>query len=172
MRDKIKSIYQKYGDLVFSLAVPHLLDCGRTNLNRMDVEKEVAKILATYPNSDNDPAPMVSTELKAEVLRCAAELAGVDTIEILKYIQTDMRFRGVNVHPGNIVFFKDRQTGKVYSDLVLNKELSVSDKDRLADKIRSKVSGNRRHPETAITETLDEMGIAWDYLYSDYEIVF
>ena len=168
----IKAIYQKYGDLVFSLAVPHLLECGKTSLAQMDVEKEAAKILAAYPNGENDPTPMVSPDLKVEVLCCAAELAGLDTIEILKYIQTDMRLRGVTVNVGKMVSFTEKNSRKEVATVFLRNELNTSEKDRLKDTIRGKLLPGLNTPAGAVEEALTELGVSWDYAAPDYEIVF
>ena len=38
MKEKIRQIYNKYGDFVFNCAVPHLMDVGARNLKKMDLE--------------------------------------------------------------------------------------------------------------------------------------
>jgi len=172
MNTTIHSLYQKYGDFVFSLAVQCLLDYGRKRLCTLDLEQETARIFAAHTCEKTAPAPLITPELEANILRCASELAHIDVMDILKYIQTDMHFSGVTVHPGKIVVFKDRDLKKASYTLFVRSKLDAATKDQLASQIRNKLFPGYSSSADAIGRTLNEMDILWDCITCDDEIVF
>lgn len=172
MTANIRSLYQKHGDFVFSLALQCLFDHGRKHLCRLDLDQEVSKIFAAHTHDETAPAPMITPELEASVLRCAVELARIDTGDILKHIQTDMHFADITVHPGKIVCFKDRIPGRASYTLFVRSELDLATKDQLAVNIRSKLLPGYSSSADAVCRTLSEMDIPWDCITQDDEIVF
>ena len=70
MKEKIRQIYNKYGDFVFNCAVPHLMDVGARNLQKMDLEAQCRKLIETTPAQ-----AIVSGEVQADIFRCSAGLA-------------------------------------------------------------------------------------------------
>lgn len=172
MNANIHPLYQKYGDFVFSLAIQCLFDQGRKHLCQLDLDQEVSKIFAAHAHDETAPAPMITPELEASVLRCAVELAHIDTGAILKHIQTDMHLAGVTVHPGKIVCFKDHIPGRASYTLFVRSELDAATKDQLASNIRSKLLPGYSTSANAICRTLNDMDIPWDCITQDEEIVF
>lgn len=166
MKEKIRQIYNKYGDFVFNCAVPHLMDVGARNLQKMDLEAQCRKLIETTPAQ-----AIVSGEVQADILRCSAELAQLKMNDILRFVQTDMRFVGVKIHPGRVVCFVRKKTGARILTAVLPAETTD---DQIA-KICSRVDShcyefNRFEPGTIAEKCLQEAGVTWDYLYVDDEI--
>lgn len=166
MKEKIMQIYNKYGDFVFNCAVPHLMDLGARTLKNMDIEAQCQKLIETTPDQ-----AIVSGEVQAEILRCSAELAQLKMNDILRYVQTDMRFFGTKIHPGRVISFVRKKTGARILNVVLPAETTD---DQIA-KICSRVDAHchefhRFEPKTIAEKCLQEAGVTWDYLYVDDEI--
>ena len=166
MKEQIKQIYNKYGDFVFNCAVPHLMDLGARTLKQMDVEVQCQKLIASTPDR-----AIVSGEVQADILRCAAELAQLKMNDVLRFVQTDMRFHGTKIHPGRVVCFVRKKTGA----RILNAVLPADTTDEDIALICSRVDANRHEflrfdPRTIAEKCLQESGVIWDYLYADDEI--
>ena len=166
MKEKIMQIYNKYGDFVFNCAVPHLMDMGARNLQKMDIETQCKKLIETTPDQ-----AIVSGDVQADILRCAAELAQLKVNDILRFVQTDMRFFGTRIHPGRVVCFVRKNTGV----RILNVVLPAETTDEQIDLIRSRVDAHcndfhRFEPSTIAERCLKEAGVTWDYHYVDDEI--
>lgn len=166
MKEKITQIYNTYGDFVFNCAVPHLMDLGARTLKQMDIEAQCQKLIANTPD-----CAIVSGEMQAAILRCAAELAQLRMNDILRFVQTDMRFHGTKIHPGRVVCFVKKKTGT----RILNAVLPADTTDEEIALICSRVEANhhdfqRSEPRTIAEKCLQEAGVIWDYLYADDEI--
>ena len=166
MKNKIKQIHNKYGDFIFNCAVPHLMDLGARNLNKMDIEAQCQKLIASTPDN-----AIVSGDVQADILRCAAELAQVKMNDILRFVQTDMRFIGTKVHSGRVVCFVKKKTGA----RILNVVLPAETTDEQIAQICNRVDANSHEvypfdPKAIAEKCLQEAGITWDYLYADDEI--
>lgn len=166
MKNKIKQIYNQYGDFVFNCAVPHLMDLGARALKQMDIEAQCQKLIANTPDR-----AIVSSEMQADILRCSAELAQLKMGDILRFVQTDMQFHGTKIHPGRVVCFVNRKTGAG----ILNAVLPADTTDEEIALICSRVDANchefhRFEPRTIAEKCLKEAGVIWDYLYADDEI--
>lgn len=166
MKEKIKQVYNKYGDFIFNCAVPHLMDLGARTLKKMDIEAQCKKLIATTPD-----CAIISGDVQADILRCTAELAELKMNDILRFVQTDMRFVGTRIHPGRVVSFVKKKTGA----RILNAVLPAETTDDQIALICSRVDANRHEayrcePKTIAEKCLQEAGITWDYLYADDEI--
>lgn len=166
MKEQIKQVYNKYGDFIFNCAVPHLMDLGARTLKKMDIEAQCKKLIANTPD-----CAIISGEVQADILRCAAELAELKMNDILRFVQTDMRFVGTRIHPGRVVSFIKKKTGA----RILNAVLPAETTDDQIALICSRVDANRHEayrcePKTIAEKCLQEAGITWDYLYADDEI--
>lgn len=166
MKGKITQIYNKYGGFVFNCAVPHLMDLGSRTLKNMDIEAQCKKLIESTPDQ-----AIVSGDVQADILRCSAELAQLKMNDILRFVQTDMRFVGTRIHPGRLISFVRKKTGS----RILNAVLPAETTDDQIDKIRSRVDAHchefhRFEPSTIAEKCLQEAGVTWDYLYVDDEI--
>lgn len=105
MNKQIAEIRKKYGEPMLRMAIDHVISVGTNNLKNVNADKVCAQILKETPENS-----IMTPEFSAELMRCAIELAQVPVGDILKYIQTDMRYDGVTVHPGIIVRFRQNAT--------------------------------------------------------------
>lgn len=166
MKEKIIQIYNKYGDFVFNCAVPHLMDIGARTLQKMDLEVQCRKLIETTPAQ-----AIVSGDVQADILRCAAELAQLKMNDILRFVQTDMRFVGTKIHPGRVVSFVKKETGKRILNVVLPAEATDEQIALICSRVEAHVNESYRLEPRSIAElSLKEAGMPWDYLYADDEI--
>lgn len=112
--NEINNILQKYDAFVLRMGLVHLFNSGVEKLTAADIEADCAQILAHTPEN-----AIISAEMMASIHRCAAELAKIDVIEIFKYIQTELEFDGVHVHPGKFLRFQDKETGQVITEFLV-----------------------------------------------------
>ena len=99
MNKQIAEIRKKYGEPMLRMAIDHVISVGTNNLKNVNADKVCAQILKETPANS-----IMTPEFSA------IELAQVPIGDILKYIQTDMRYDGVTVHPGIIVRFRQNAT--------------------------------------------------------------
>ena len=171
MYKDIETIYQKYGDLVFSLAIPTLLQRGTLTCGSGDYKEAALQKAASSPKGANDPAPLISPELETEVALCCTELATLKLSTLLKYIKTDFHIKDVKVYPGKIYSFKERVSGKSMLKVCIRTPLSAGERDRLRDHIRNRIVGSRGLDiHEAICSAMTELGIKWDFVGVDHEI--
>ena len=166
MKEKIMQIYNKYGDFVFNCAVSHLMDMGARNLQKMDIEAQCKKVVETTPDQS-----IVSGDVQADILRCSAELAQLKMSDILRFVQTDMRFVGVKIHPGRVVCFVRKKNGARILTAVLPAETTDDQIAKISSHVDShRYEFNRFDPGIIAEKCLQEAGVTWDYLYVDDEI--
>ena len=166
MKEKIMQIYNKYGDFVFNCAVPHLMDMGARTLQKMDIEAQCQKVIETTPDQS-----IVSGDVQADILRCSAELAQLKMSDILRFVQTDMRFVGTKIHPGRVVSFVKKETGKRILNVVLPAEATAEQIALICSRVDAHCHEfHRFEPGTIAEKCLKEAGVTWDYLYVDDEI--
>lgn len=82
-----------------------IIGVGANNLKNVNADEVCAQILKETPANS-----IMTPEFSAELVRCAIELSRVSIGDILKYIQTDMKYDGVTVHPGIIIRFMQNAT--------------------------------------------------------------
>lgn len=166
MKEKIMQIYNKYGDFVFNCAVPNLMDMGARILQKMDIEAQCQKVIETTPDQ-----AIVSGDVQADILRCSAELAQLKMSDILRFVQTDMRFVGVKIHPGRVVCFVRKKNGARIMTAVLPAETTDDQIAKICSRVDShRYEFNRFDPGIIAEKCLQEAGVTWDYLYVDDEI--
>lgn len=105
MNKKINEISKKYGDHMMRMAIDHVLGVGVNNLKDVNADEVCAQILRDTPANY-----IMTPEFRAELMRCSIELARIPIGDILKYIQTNMAYDGVTVHPGIILEFRQNAT--------------------------------------------------------------
>ena len=93
MKEQIKVIREKYGELMLRMAIDHVIGVGINNLKNVNADEVCAQILRETPAN-----AIMTPEFSAELMRCAIELSRVSIGDILKYIQTDMKYDGITVH--------------------------------------------------------------------------
>lgn len=105
MSKQIDEIRKKYGEPMLRMGIDHVIGVGINNLKDVNADEVCARILKETPANS-----IMTPEFSAELMRCAIELSQISIGDILKYIQTDMRYDGVTVHPGIIVRFRQNAT--------------------------------------------------------------
>ena len=105
MNQQISELSKKYGEHMVRMAIDHVIGVGVNNLKDVDADAVCKKILKETPENY-----IMTPEFRAELMRCSIELARNPIGDILKYIQTNMEYDGVTVHPGVIVEFKQNAT--------------------------------------------------------------
>ncbi len=103
----IKAIQKKYSESIFMMAITHLFETGINLIKEADIEKECKKIIEETPE-----CAIMTGELQADILRCAAELAIIPLWDVLRFIKTDVGIYGATVHPGIIIEFRRNTTDK------------------------------------------------------------
>lgn len=142
----IKDIQKKYGENIFRMAITHLFETGVKALQDVDVEPICKKIIDETPES-----AIMTGELQADILRCAAELAKLSLWDVLRFVQTDVQIYGATVHPGVIIEFRRIDDEKI-------DEVTTCIEKKIAE--HSSEKGAYRLPyEDFIKEGFKEFGI-------------
>ena len=105
MSKQIDEIRKKYGEPMLRMGIDHVIGVGINNLKDVNADEVCARILKETPANS-----IMTPEFSAELMRCAIELSQISIGDILKYIQTDMQYDGVTVHPGIIIRFMQNAT--------------------------------------------------------------
>lgn len=160
--EKIREIWKKYNDYVFRLAVTHLFSVGVENLKGIDIDAVVKECMENTP--ENYP---MTGEFRAQLMRCAYELAQIPMWDILKFVQTEIKIDNTTVHPGVFVQFRSMNTNEEYLSFALPAETTEFDMDEVVERIdelkkqyRSMQGSMYNFPyRKAIRDALSEKGI-------------
>lgn len=83
----INSIRREYGEMIFRMAISHLMDVGMRNLTPELVNEAKDEIM-----KQDDGKMFVTNELLCNVVECAGELAKIDAIDLLVYIGRNVEY--------------------------------------------------------------------------------
>ena len=84
-KKEIEAIRNKYGEVMFRMAISHLMDVGIRHLTEENVEKTCKGIMAS-----DDSGRFMSNEFECEIVQTAYELAQIPHIDLLVYIQREV----------------------------------------------------------------------------------
>jgi hypothetical protein len=85
---KIRSIEDKYGFMVFRMGLTHLLDVGSRNLGDDDVEEGVRQIIAQgEAYKAEGKIPIMTPGFQCNILRCAAEISKFSPWTLFSFIK-------------------------------------------------------------------------------------
>jgi len=91
MSDKtkeIQAIENKYGLVLFRMALTHLVDVGVRALDDEGVEESMRQIKARDEVYQNEgKIPVMTPEFQYEIVHCAAELAQIGIWDLFAYIK-------------------------------------------------------------------------------------
>lgn len=87
IEQNINNIRRDYGEMIFRMAISHLMDVGMRNLTPELVEEAKAEI-----TKQDDSKNFVSNELLCDVVECAGELAKINAIDLLVYIGRNVEY--------------------------------------------------------------------------------
>ena len=85
---EIEALENKYGTMLFRMALTHLVDVGIRNLTEENIEESFKQIMADEEsNKANGVVGAMTPEFQYEILRCAAELAKFSIWDLFRYIK-------------------------------------------------------------------------------------
>ena len=87
IEQNINSIRRDYGEMIFRMAISHLMDVGMRNLTPELVNEAKDEIM-----KKDDSKMFVTNELLCDVVECAGELAKIDEIYLLVYISRNVKY--------------------------------------------------------------------------------
>jgi hypothetical protein len=90
--DKIRSEYGCKGEVLFRTAIQYVVDCGQQHFQDEAWVKEQLEITDKKHDAfDREKkTPFMSREFEKAIIECAAEIAKVNTYELLVYIQKEV----------------------------------------------------------------------------------
>ena len=91
MTDNIKAIQDlenKYGILLFRMALTYLVDVGVHNLSEEDAEETIKQIIAkNEKDKANSGFLILAVDFQCKIIRCATELAKCSIWDLFYYIK-------------------------------------------------------------------------------------
>jgi CO dehydrogenase/acetyl-CoA synthase epsilon subunit len=86
-KNKIEVIRNKVGEIMFRMAISHLMDVGIRHLTEENVKETCDKIM-----QEDDSKAIMTNEFKCDLVRMAYELAQIPHIDLLVYIQREVDY--------------------------------------------------------------------------------
>lgn len=83
----INSLRRNYGEMIFRMAISHLMDVGMRNLTPELVNEAKDEIM-----KQDDSKMFVTNEALCDVIECAGELAKIDATYLLVYIGRNVEY--------------------------------------------------------------------------------
>ena len=83
----INKLRMDYGEIIFRMAISHLMDVGMRNLTPELVNEAKDEIM-----KQDDRKMFVTNELLCDVVECAGELAKINTTYLLVYIGRNVEY--------------------------------------------------------------------------------
>lgn len=83
---QIKAIEDKYGLMIFRCALYHLVSCGAQALQNTDEVEECKRSISETTSKNS----IMTVGFQCDIVDCAVELAGIETYDLFRYIQTDI----------------------------------------------------------------------------------
>ena len=87
IEQNINIIRRDYGEIIFRMAISHLMDVGMRNLTPELVNEAKDEIM-----KQDDRKMFVTNGLLCDVVECAGELAKIDTTYLLVYIGRNVEY--------------------------------------------------------------------------------
>lgn len=85
-KKKLDDIRSK-NEMIFRMAISHLIDVGIRNLDDKSVE-ETCKVVMEF----DDSRSLMTNEYQCQIIRTAAEISKFNSIYLLAYIQKEMNY--------------------------------------------------------------------------------
>lgn len=87
IEQNINNLRRNYGEMIFRMAISHLMDVGMRNLTPELVNETKDEIM-----KQDDGKMFVTNELLCNVVECAGELAKIDATYLLVYIGRNVAY--------------------------------------------------------------------------------
>lgn len=78
---------RRYDEIMFRMAISHLIDVGIRHLNEENIERTCEEI-----KKEDDSKSFMTNNYKCELVRMAGELAKIEHIHLLVYIQREITY--------------------------------------------------------------------------------
>ena len=87
IEQNINNLRRDYGEMIFRMAISHLMDVGMRNLTPELVNETKDEIM-----KQDDRKMFVTNEVLCDVVECAGELAKINAIDLLVYIGRNVEY--------------------------------------------------------------------------------
>ena len=87
IEQNINNLRRDYGEMIFRMAISHLMDVGMRNLTPELVNEAKDEIM-----KQDDSKMFVTNEALCDVVECAGELAKINAIDLLVYIGRNVEY--------------------------------------------------------------------------------
>ena len=87
IEQNINNLRRDYGEMIFRMAISHLLDHGMRHMTPELVNEEKDEIM-----KQDDRKMFVTNEALCDVVECAGELAKINAIDLLVYIGRNVEY--------------------------------------------------------------------------------
>ena len=87
IEQNINNLRRDYGEMIFRMAISHLMDVGMRNLTPELVNEAKDEIM-----KQDDSKMFVTNEVLCDVVECAGELAKIDATQLLVYIGRNVEY--------------------------------------------------------------------------------
>ena len=84
---KIIDKIRRYDEMMFRMAISHLMDVGIRHLDDESVERTCKEI-----QKEDDSKSFMTNSYKCDLVRMAGELAKIDHVHLLVYIQREVTY--------------------------------------------------------------------------------
>ena len=84
---KILDEIRRQNEIMFRMAISHLIDVGIRHLNEENIEITCEEI-----QKEDDSKAFMTNDFKCEIVRIAGELAKINHIHLLVYIQREITY--------------------------------------------------------------------------------
>ena len=118
-KQKIESIRNKCGEIMFRMAISHLMDVGIRHLTEENVEETCKEIM-----QKDDSKAFMTNEFSCNLVRMAYELAQVPHTDLLVYIQREVVY---DVFDGGLSYERAVQLLKKCLDWIEEDQLDTLD---------------------------------------------
>ena len=78
---------RRYNEVMFRMAISHLMDVGIRHLTEDDIENACKEIM-----QENDTNHIMTNEFKCELIKIAGELAKINHIHLLVYVSREIYY--------------------------------------------------------------------------------
>lgn len=85
---KILNELRTKNEMIFRMAISHLMDVGIRNLNEENIEYTCKEIM-----KQDDSHSMMTNEFQCEIVKTAGEIAKVDHIHLLTYVSREIYYQ-------------------------------------------------------------------------------
>lgn len=94
--DKIRNEYSCKGEVLFRTAIQYVVDCGQQNFQDVEWVKEQLEIIDKKHDAfeRENKTPFVGRDFEKAIIECAAEIAKVNTYDLLIYVQKEVWLGG------------------------------------------------------------------------------